>query len=392
MSNSLVTVDMVTRATLEIAHEKATFLGTIDRSHDDSFASKPFKIGDSLRIRSPNQYVRRQGSRIMNVQDQDEATQTLTVAIQDGVDMRFNGAELALSIELFTERYIEPAVSVLISGIEGDVLVDATKKVYNLAGTAGAPPTDLVAVGAARAKLNQYLAPKDGNRAIQADSVTMGGLVNGLKGLFQDSTQIKEQYREGMLGRTAMADWYENEKTYSHVAGSDHTTVTVNDASIASGDTGFTTAGGSVTVGTVFTIANVNAVHPETKQSYGTAQQFTILTVNGNDWTFSPAYISTGAKQNVDALPVTTAAITLHGAALSNLRQNLMYHKDFCTFVTADLPIMAEAEKCVRRVKDGLAFRVWQGSDIRNDEMLMRIDILYGWKVLRPEWACRITS
>jgi hypothetical protein len=53
------------------------------------------------------------------------------------------------------------------------------------------------------------------------DSVTMGGLVNGLKGLFQDSSQIKEQYREGMIGRTAMADWYENDRMWTLTNGSD---------------------------------------------------------------------------------------------------------------------------------------------------------------------------
>jgi hypothetical protein len=69
-----------------------------------------------------------------------------------------------------------------------------------------------------------------------------------------------------------------------------------------------------------------------------------------------------------------------------------MYHKDFATFVTADLPLMDDAIRCVRRNKEGLAIRVWQGSDIKNDEMLLRLDILYGWKLLRPEWAVRMTN
>ena len=43
----------------------------------------------------------------------------------------------------------------------------------------------------------------------------MGSMVNGLKGLFRDSTQIKEQYSEGMMGRTAMADWYENDRMWT---------------------------------------------------------------------------------------------------------------------------------------------------------------------------------
>jgi hypothetical protein len=74
-----------------------------------------------------------------------------------------------------------------------------------------------------------------------------------------------------------------------------------------------------------------------------------------------------------------------------------MYHKEAYQFITADLPLMADSNLCVRRGpiagdKGGLSLRVWQGSDIRNDELLMRIDILYGMAALRPEWGCRITS
>jgi len=94
MSNTLTTIDMVTREALRIAHEKLTFLGTIDRSYDSSFANSGGKIGDTLRIRNPNQYTRRTGSRVMDVQDQAESTQTITVATQDGADRKFNSAEL----------------------------------------------------------------------------------------------------------------------------------------------------------------------------------------------------------------------------------------------------------------------------------------------------------
>jgi len=392
MANTLSVIDMVTREAQRIAHEKLTFLGTINRSYDDSFANSGAKIGSTLRIREPNQYTRRKGSRVMDVQDQNESTQTVTVATQDGVDMRFNSAELSLSIDELSKRYIEPAVSVLVSGIEGDVLAAVTKDIYNVAGTAGTPPTDLVAVGAARAKLNQGLAPKDGNRCIQADSVTMGGMVNGLKGLFQDSDQIKKQYREGMIGRTAGADWYENERTYAHTTGSDFTTVTVNDTAQVSGDKEITAAGGNFLEGDVFTFAGVYAVHPETKVAYSHLQQFTVTADGTTSLAFEPAIISTGAKQNIDALPANGAAITFVGSASTAYRQNLMYHRDAFTFVTADLPLMDDAAKCVRKVQDGLSMRCWQGSDIVNDELLLRLDILYGYKTIRPDWACRITN
>lgn len=404
MSNSLVTIDMVTREALRIAHEKSQFIGTTDRQYDESYAKTGAKIGSSLRVRRPNQYTRTTGSRVMDVQDQAEATSTITVATQDHVDMRFNSAELALSIDEISERYIAPAMSVLISGIESDYIAAMTKATYNVAGTAGTPPTDLVAVGAARAKLNQYLAPKDGNRYVQMDSVTMGGMVNGLKGLFQDSTQIKEQYREGMIGRTAMADWYENDRMWTLTNGSDVTGTTESAALVTDGgntiDMHTTVAVAAQAIGEVFTIAGVYACHPETKAPYSSLQQFTITAIGASTTTISPTIYLTGPKKNVVSVSGATLAttdfnsktLTFVGVASTSYVQNLMYHKEAFQFVTADLPLMDDAAKCVRRVQDGLSLRVWQASDIRNDELLMRIDILYGFAALRPEWACRITS
>lgn len=391
MANTILTIDEITNEALRLAHEKASFLGTVNRQFDESFGNNNGKIGDTLRIRLPSQYTRRTGSRVMDVQDSEQQKTTVTAATQDGVDMRFNSREMALDLQNFSKLHLEPAMAVLVSGIESDVLQGCTKLVYNQVGSWGVPPADLAAFGAARAKMNQDLAPKDDNRYIQYDSVNMGGIVNALKGLFHESGAIKEQYREGMMGRTAGFDWYENERVWNQTTGSDHTTVTVNDASIAAGDTGFTTAGANVTVGTVFTIANVNKVHPETKATYGIAQQFVITAVNGNDWTFSPAYFASGAKQNVDALPVNGAAITLFGTASQTKTQALAYHKDAFTFVTAALPLMKSSESCVSKTYDGISLRVWQDSDIRNDEMLTRIDILYGYAAIRPQWAARIS-
>jgi hypothetical protein len=144
-------------------------------------------------------------------------------------------------------------------------------------------------------------------------------------------------------------------------------------------------------VGTVFTFANVYDVHPETKAAYSHLKQFVVTAINGNDWTISPAMVSTGAKQNISALPANSAAITCHGSASTSYRQNLMYHKDAFAFVTADLPLLDPA-KCVRKRMDGLSIRVWTDTDIRNDELLVRMDILYGWAALKPEWACRVSN
>jgi hypothetical protein len=397
MSNTIVNTDLVAREILRIAHEKATFIGTIDRQYDKSYFGRGAKHGSSLRVEMPNEYTVRSG-RVMDVQDQAETTQTITVATQKGVDMRFNSAELALNIDQFSKTYIEPATSRLISVVEADVLQGSTKLVANHVGTAGTVPGasgDTSMIGQARAKLNQFLAPM-GDRSMQIDSVTMASIVNGDKGLFHAASQVRNANLEGYYSRAAGFDWFENERVYRYTTGSDHTTVTTNDSTIASGDEAITMAGGNITEGTVFTFGTaadspVYAVHPETKTSLGFLKQF----VATGDFTTAAVfagqpYILTGPKQNVTAIPVTGKVVTPFGVASTLYRNALAYHKDFCAFVTADLPMMADAAECTVRSQDGISVRVWKGSDIRNDELLMRIDILYGYKVLRPEWACRI--
>jgi len=409
MGNTLKFIDMVAREALAIAHEKAQFIGTVDRQYDDSFGKTGAKIGSTLRVRNPNKYTRRQGSRVMDVQDQNEATQTITVATQDGVDMRFNSAELTLDtdspdqVAAFSKRYIEPAAAALVSGIESDFLAYATKATYQVAGTAGTGITTLVAPGAARAKLNQALAPKD-SRYIQMDSVTMGGLVNGVAAYFNPSNAIASQYREGMVARTAMADYYENERIWTLTNSDDVTANTNADGLVTDGGSTIAVADdlaiAKQVVGSVFTVAGVYDCHPETKAAYAHLKQFTVTATGAVSVTVSPTIYLTGANKNVCSstganLAVTAfneAALTFIGAASNSYVQPLMYHKDAFQFITADLPLMDDAHKCTRRTQDGLSLRVWMASDIRNDELLMRLDILYGMAALRPEWASRMVG
>lgn len=398
MSNTFKVIDMVTKESLRIMHEKLAFIGTVDRQYDDSFKNNGAKIGSVLRIREPNQYKRRQGSRVMDVQDQNEQTQSFTQATQDGVDMRFNSAELIQSVnngaafDDLSKNYIEPAVSVLVSGIEADFLAYCTKLTPAIAGTAGSAINSLTALGAARAKLNQQLAPKD-ERFIQMDSVQMGTLVAGVATYFNDQKAISEQYREGFIKRTAMATFYENERIWTLTNGAD-VAGEINNGTLTSGITSLTVDGftAAPSVGAVFTVEGIYDVHPETKAAYSHLKQFVVTAATTTSITFSPAmiYDTTNPRQNCSGTPVNDADITFVGAASSSYLQPIMYHPEAFQFVTADLPLMDDAQKCVRRIKDNLSVRVWMGSDIRNDELLLRLDILYGMAALRPQWACRL--
>lgn len=411
MSNTNLTIDMVTKEAMRIAHEKCAFLSTITREYDESFAKTGAKNGSTLRVRKPNQFTRRSGSRVMDVQDVTETSTTITLATQDGVDMRFNSSELALELDEFSKRYIEPAVSVLVSGIEADCLETATQAVWNQVGTAGtvvgSSSGDISAIHNARALLNRNLAPM-GDRSFQLDSVTMAAIANGQKSIFNPVNGVSKAFTEGFFGRGMGFDWYENERTYVHTVGSGVASLaTAADATITdgggSGDTATITWSGSevVAAGDTFTLPKVYMCHPETKANTGQLMQFVVTVAStGTTATIAPRVYWSGPKQNVCnatggasvAADFDSETATAFGTASTAYRQNLAYHKEAFTFVAADLPLMDDAHKCSRLTKDGLSIRVWQASDIRNDELLTRLDILYGFKALRPEWAVRISN
>lgn len=397
MSNSYLTVDLITKEALRIMHEKVSFIGTINRQFDESFGNSSVgKTGNTLRIRLPSQYSVSTG-RVISVQDADEQQTSLVVATQKNVAMRVNSVEMSQSLNDFSANHLQPALSVLVSDVENDVLQGCTKLVPNMAGTAGSAISSLSTPGLARAQLNRNLAPF-GNRYIQMDAQTMGSLVNGAAAYFNPSGAISEQYREGIVARTSMADYYENERIWTLTNNGD-IAASFDTYTIVNGDTDLTvSAWANPSTGMTFTIAGIYDCHPETKAAYPYLKQFVVR--DGSTSTSISTYPIwiTGAKKNVatvtgaDITPsnFTSAVCSFLGATTTSYMQPLMYHKDAFTFATGELPLIGGAAKCSRQTKDGISLRVWQDGDIRNDELITRIDILYGYAAIRPTWACRM--
>lgn len=404
MSNTNLTVDWIGNEALALAHEKATFIGTINREFDSSFRPG---FGNTIRIRIPSQYTQTSG-RVIDVQDSVEQSTNITVATQNHVAMRYNSQEMAQDLVNFRKLHLEPAMAQLVSYIDGQCLQQATQQTYNQVGVPGQSISSLQFPGLARGRLNQYLAPKDRNRNMQFDSVTMSEMVQGFSAYFNPQSAISEQYREGFISRTAMADFYENERTWRLPAGSDSSTW-ISTYTIVEGDIDITVSSctGAPAVGQTFTIGHTSTVglfacHPETKQAYTHLQQFTVTAVgtdNGNTTlTFQPPIRLSGARKNVctstgaDITPstVTSALVRFEGGPSTTYALPLMYHRDAFTFATAALPMMGDAISCTVKTYDGISLRVWEASDIRNDEKLTRIDILWGFSAIRAQWACRL--
>lgn len=397
MPNSILTPTAVTREALRILHQKLNFVGNIKRDYDDSFAKSGAKIGDSLKIRLPNQYTVRTGA-TLSAQDTSEISTTLQVATQKGVDLNFTSVDLTMSLDDFSKRILDPAMSVLAANIEADAL-SMMLDVYQSVSNIGSAIT-FGKLMSSRKVLNDALAPMDNNRSILLNTQDNVDLVDGLKGLFQDSTAIKEQYREGSMGRTGGFDFYENTLIANQATGTAAaaTGYTVNGAVTANGSTAVTLAAGANTFkkGDVITFVGCNRVHPETKADTGVLQQFVVTADyagGAGSLSFAPAIYTSGGRQNVVAAGIANGvAVAKIGSASAIYKPSLAFHKDAFAFATADLVMPQGVDFASRQVLDGISMRIVRQYDINNDKFPCRLDVLYGYKTIRPEHACRILS
>ncbi len=388
MANALLSATAVTREALRILHQKLSFVGTIVREYDDSFAKTGAKIGDSLKIRLPNQYSVRSGA-ALSAQDTTESSVTLQVATQKGVDLNFTSADLTLSLDDFSTRILEPAMSVLAATIEADAM-SMYKDVYQSVWNGGSAATYNKALDA-RVILQRSLAPA-GDRTANMNPLDMADLVKDTKTLFQNQGEIGKQYREGYMGRAAGFDWVENTMWPGHTRGDAASYVCNTSSGITSGSATITLSGGSGTIkqGDVFTIQGVTMVHPETKQSTGVLQQFVATADGTTSVSVSPVPVTSGAGQNVAIASAGSGkTVTVAGTASTAVGTSLLYHKEAFAFATADLVMPKGVDFAAREVFDGISMRIVRQYDISQDKMPTRLDVLYGYKTLRAQLAAR---
>jgi hypothetical protein len=399
MANTILTVTQITREALRVLHEKLNFIGNINRSYDDQYAKSGAKIGATLNIRLPNQYVTRDGA-TLSPQDTTEVSTPLAVATQKGVDLNFSSSELALSMDNFSKRVLKPAMSGLASKIEADAF-SMYASVYNLVGSPGTIPATLLTYLQAKAQLQQCLAPDDDSECVIVNPLTSATLIDALKGLFHSSSNIEEQYRRGIMGKTAGFDFYTNNLIPSHTNGLQAGTPLVNGASQTGAGlvTNGWTAATTVKKGTIVTLAGVFQVHPETKASYANLQNFVVtadVTADGSGnatLAISPSITVTGGRQNVSASPASGAVIALKtGSASTAYPQHLAFHPDAFGVAFADLEMPQGVDFARRETDDGISMRLIRAYDINTDKFPCRIDVLYGYAAIRPELAVRITG
>ena len=399
MANTLLTIDMITRKALEILENNLVLTRNVNRQYDDSYAVEGAKIGTTLRIRLPDRALVTDGA-ALQVQDDNEQFTTLTVASQKHIGVNFTTAEMTMQLDDFAERVLKPRISQLAASIDADV-ANSFNNVYQSVGTPGTTPSSTAVLLAAQQKLNEAAAVMS-PRYVTVNPAANAALIEGMKGLFNPVSTISAQFKNGMFGEGILGFEELNmsqsikQFTTGSRSGSHTVTTTVSTqgaSSIAITGTGTQT----IKKGDVFTIAGVYAVNPQTRESTGSLQQFVCTedeTAAGGAYAevkISPAiYTSSNALATVDSFPQAGATVTFLGGASTQYPQNLVYHRDAIAFATADLLLPQGVDMASRQVHNGISMRVVRQYDINNDRMPCRIDVLYGYSVIRPQMAVRL--
>jgi len=402
MANSILTIDMITRKSLEILENNLVLTRNCNRQYDDSFAVEGAKIGSTLRVRLPDRALVTDGA-ALQVQDDNEQYTTLTVASQKHIGVNFTSAELTMQLDDFAERVLKPRISQLASSIDADV-ASSYQSIYNTVGTPGTTPATSLVLLQAQQKLNEFAAPMN-DRYATVNPAANAGLVEGMKGFFNPTDTISRQFKQGMMGTGVLGydevNMSQSIRQFTTGSRALADTILVNGAVSTQGQATISIDGGTgsatVVVGDVFTIANVFSVNPQTRESTGSLQQFVVTAANtasSGSWTsiaVSPAmYTSSNALATINAFPADNAAVTFVGAASTAYPQNLVYQKNAITFATADLLLPQGVDMASRQVHNGISLRIVRQYDINNDRMPCRIDVLYGYSVIRAPMAVRI--
>jgi hypothetical protein len=398
VANSLLTINMITNEAVRLFTQTNAFLRRVDRQYDDQFARTGAKIGNTLRIRLPNDYVVNTGPAI-TPQGTNEQNTTLTVATQKNVPVSFGTAEKTMSLDDYSERILAPAVNRLAASMAAD-LISVGNAASNLSfktdGSGNLVTPDMSTWLDAGAKLSNNLAPRM-DRTVILDMLTEARTVPQMAGLLNPQKKISDQYETGMITTDTLGfDWYDDQTVQIHTNGT-FSAGTVNGAGQTGNTLTVNAITGTLNQGDIITIAGVQAINRLTGQTQGTLRQFVVTANVASGATSIPIYPAIvpapAAFNTVTASPANGAAISLVLPASTSYRQNLAFYPEAFTLATADLEMPTSGVvSSARAMFDGVSMRMIEAYDVMSDSLITRLDILYGFAAVRPEWAVAVAD
>jgi hypothetical protein len=405
MANSLLTINMITREAVRLWKNSNAFIQNVDMQYDSSFAVTGAKIGSTLRIRLPNDFTVTTGP-ALSVQDTAEQSTTLVLATQKHVDVSYSTADRTLSLDDYSRRVLAPMVNNLAGAVAVDIMSGSEGGICNIQANQDAASNVLSPIQStyllAGAQLDLNSAPI-ANRKIVNSPVTEARVVSTLSGLLNPASTISRQYVTGRMYDALGFIWMKDQTSIAHTTGAlAQGSATVNGA----GQTGLNlivnALAAGIAQGDIITIAGVYQVNRITKATTGQLRQFSVTAAVAAGATSIPIYPAlvpgVGGQQvqyqTVTVSPANGAAVNpaLGLAASVTYRKNFAYAPEAVTLATADLEMPKGVHEAAREEFDGVSMRMVTDYFIGTDQLITRLDVLYGYLWIRPEWACIVAD
>lgn len=415
MANAIQTPLWTLKKVGERLTNSLRFVGQIDRSYNSEFKQAGCKVGVTVNARLPQRYVVNKGQAFVPQPVTDNIV-PITITDQANVGIEFDMFTLAMQVDDYKERYIDPAGEAIANQVDFDGLDRSYKDVFWTVGTPDVVPGSTGTLPQAASNTYMDAVVKLDNYAVSGKKVACitplmhARLVAAHMTLFAPTETIAKNFRTGQFGSEALGvqEWYQDQNCPTHTVGALGGTPTVNGA----GQTGSSVitqawtsaAANRLKKGDVVQFAGCYSVNPQSRQSTGQLQDF-VVTADADSTAggavtipISPPIITSGQWQTVSASPTNSGAVTVFGHASSYAskvtRQGLIFTKGAFAMVTADLekPMGVWASERISNKAVGVAMRFVKDYSILTDQSPARLDTIYGFKTVRPEMAVRVCS
>lgn len=404
MPNTIITPQWVLATGAAILQNNCRFAGNVKRFYGSDYVVEGAKVGYTIQYRLPQRYTVGTGTTITPQSVQDTVV-PVTLTTQNNVPLSFNVQSLTVEVSMFRDRYIKPALVRLGNQIDQAGLQTCFSATFNFVGTPGTSPSANSTYLSANVLLSNSGCPEEGRKVIINPGM-MAAIANANFSLFNPQAKISEAFKTGQFATDVLGfeEWYQDQNVYMNTNGTFVGTPVINGSNQTGTSLsirGFTSGSTTLNVGDRFTIGSVYAVNPQNYNSTGSLQQFAqqvqVSDTTGTlTATILPSIIASGQYQTVDSLPVDGAAVTINTglSATANAAQGLAFHEDAYVLAMADL-MYPESAVVKERLSDkdtGIAMLLTKGYDVINFVEITRLDVLYGYKVVRPELACAVVG
>ena len=370
-------------------------------------------VGDQISVKKPFRVKSTEG-RTLGVSPLVDNSVTLVINRQRNTGLEFTLQDRSLSIQAFSERYIQPAIGEIATQIDKSILDVAEASTYFHFGTVGTALSH-TAVMFAKAHVNNVGIPDDGKRKAMLNEIDTANVASAISALSNEGL-TKGAIEKGYEGDLSGFKTFSSQLVPTHTVGAQGGTPLAKSATPQTGNSILTdgwsnSISGLLLEGDLISFAGVYEINPITYESTGRLQTFVVtadvdsdgsgnatigISPSINDGTLTTTdtegtTVSLAAYQNVSAAIADNAAITVLGDANGIYRQNFFWHQNAIGLAMVDL-YLPESAATAKRVSDldtGLSLSLTKDYDIVNHQETTRIDALWGVKMMSPELIFR---